>query len=230
MDIAQRAAEVRHERRSGRLRRAAIGGRVHDVETLLQRGADVNYVRQITPGYTMLDPNNTPLHAAAAHGQKAVVDVLIAAGADLDRRTVLEHSGRRIEDSGPIHVASENDHQDILEVLLLTGAEVDLENATGDTALHIAASKGLHNILDRLLHAGAQVNYQNQSGCTVLHEAAAAGHEHVAKSLIEAGGDPGIRNKRQETPLESARRLSSAKDRSVTTSMAELLGEHDLGA
>lgn len=44
MDIAQRAAEVRRERRGGKLRRAAIGGRVHDVEALLQRGADVNYV------------------------------------------------------------------------------------------------------------------------------------------------------------------------------------------
>ena len=220
-------AEVLEHRYGGRLRRAALGGRVHGVEALLRRGVNVNYVRPSTPGYVTLEPNDTPLHAAARNGQKAIVDVLIAAGADLNQRTVLEHSGRSTEDSAPIHVATRNGHEDILESLLLAGAIVNLENATGDTALHMAASKGRKGALGILLRSGAKMNHQSWSDQTPLHEAVINGHEDVVEILLAAGGDPGVRNKRQETPLEAAKDFLSSRGEDVTTRMLELLEEHD---
>ena len=224
MKTDETLAEVLEQRYGGRLRRAALGGRVQDVEALLRRGVDVNYVRPSIPGYITLEPNDTPLHAAAGNGQKAVVDVLIAAGADLNQRTVLEHSGRSTEDSAPIHVASKNGREDILEALLLAGANVDLENATGDTALHMAASKGQDGALEILLRAGAKVNHQSLSGRTPLHEAVINDHEDIVETLLAAGGDPGIRNKRQETPLEVAKDLRGSRGEDVTARMIELLG------
>lgn len=210
METSETPAQVR-ERYGRKLRRAAEG-RARDVEAILQRGADINYVSPSISGYVILAPNDTSLHAAAENGQKAVVDILIAAGADLDRRTVLEHSGRNTEDSAPIHVASKNGHEDILEALLRAGANVDLENGIGNTALHMAAAKGRQAALDILLHADAQVNLQSLSGQTPLHEAAFSGHENIVKTLLAAGGDPGIRNKRQETPLEAAKGYWSPRD------------------
>lgn len=219
-------AQVR-QRYGRKLRRAAEEGRARDVEALLRRGADVNYVRPSIPGYVALAPNDTPLHAAAENGQKAVVNILIAGGADLDRRTMLEHSGRSTEDSAPVHVASKNGHEDILEALLHAGANVDLANGIGDTGLHMAAAKGRQGALDILLHAGAQVNLQSLSGQTPLHEAAISGHENIVKTLLAAGGDPGIRNKRQETPLEAATDLRSSRGGDITAEMLKLLAEHD---
>jgi len=228
MNTGKKPTEVQnHERYGRKLRRAAEEGRAHDVEALLQRGADVNYVRPSIPGYVILAPNDTPLHAAAEKGQKAVVDILIAAGADLNQRTVLEHSGRSTEDSAPIHVASKNGHENIMKALLLAGADVDLGDTTGDTALHMAASKGHKSALDILLQAGAQVNLQSCSGQTPLHEAVANGHEDIVKTLLVAGGDPGIRNKRRETPLEAAKDFLESRGKSLTQSMTGLLEKHD---
>lgn len=224
MKTDETLAEVLEQRYGGRLRRAALGGRVQDVEALLRRGANVNYVRPSIPGYVTLDPRDTPLHAAAKNGQKAVVDVLIAAGADLNQRTVLEHSGRSTEDSAPIHVASKNGYEDILEALLLAGADIDLENATGDTALHMAAAKGRKGALDILLRGSAKVNHQSWSGRTPLHEAAINGHEDIVETLLAAGGDPGIRNKHQETPFEAAKDLRSSRGEDVTARTLVLLG------
>jgi ankyrin repeat protein len=214
-----------HERYGRKLRRAAEEGRAHDVEALLRRGADVNYVKPSILGYVTLAPNDTPLHAAAENGQKAVVDIPIAAGADSNQRTVLEHSGRRTEDSAPIHVASQNGHEDILRALLLAGADVDLGNAMADTALHMAASKGRKGALDILLRADAQVNLQSRSGRTPLHEAVVGGHEDIVKTLLAAGSDPGIVNKRQETPLEAAKDFLESTGKGLILSMVELLEE-----
>lgn len=227
MKIDETLTEVLEHRYGGRVRRAALGGRVQDVEALLRRGVDINYVRPRICGYVTLEPNDTPLHAAADNGQKVVVDVLIAAGADMNQRTVLEHSGRSTEDSVPMHVASKNDHEDVLEALLLAGANVDTEDATGDTALHMAASKGCKGALEVLLRAGAKVNLQSWSGRTPLHEAAINGHDDIVETLLAAGGDPDIRNKRQGTPLEAAKDFRSSRGEHVTARMIELLGAYN---
>lgn len=155
------------------------------------------------------------------------MDVLIAAGADVNQRTVLEHSGRTTEDSAPVHRAVKSGHEDVLEALLLAGANVDLENATGDTALHMAASKGRKGALEILLRAGAKVSAQSLSGRTPLHEAVINCHEDIVEILLAAGGDPGVRNKRQETPLEAAKDFRSSKDEDVSARTLQLLGDYD---
>lgn len=210
-----------------KLRRAAEEGHVRHVQVLLRKGADVNYVIPITPGYTIMSANDTPLHTAAEQGHMAVVEILIAAGANLNQRTVNSHS-RRVEFSAPIHVASGNGYEDILKALLLAGADVDIEHGISrDTALQIAAGKGQKGVLDVLLEAGAQVNHQSGSGTTALHDAVRAGHEDTVKALMTAGGDPSIRNKRQETAFEAAKDFLKCRGRILTPSMMELLGEYD---
>jgi ankyrin repeat protein len=201
MDVEKITFKLPDRERLGRkLRRGAEEGRADDVEALLRRGADIDFVRPRAPGYIALGPNDTPLHAATENDQKAIIDILIATGADLNQRTVLEHSGRSTEDSAPIHVASKNGYEEILKALLLAGANVDLGNATGDTLLHMAASKGHKGALAILLRAGAQMNAQSWSGRMLLHEDVVGSHEDIVQALLAAGADPGIRNKRQETP------------------------------
>lgn len=127
----------------------------------------------------------TPLHAAAEAGQRDVVKLLIAAGADIGAR---DNNGRT-----PLHLSVA--HKDIVLILLNHGADINAKSNLGETILLEAAEDGNKRLVELLLARGADVNARDNNGRTPLSAAESALNEEcdecdtigVAKLLRQHG-------------------------------------------
>lgn len=202
------------------LSEASIQGRAEVVAMLIEQGGD--------PNYTI---NRTLLHQAAQAGHLAVVDTLLAHGADMDRIDGEGHTA--------LTLAIRNDHFDVARALLESGAspsvaeqsgqalrlslhrsEVALalvlleagadpnlaSDSTGNTPLIEAATHDHPDAVRALLAKGADPNAArtNEEAHTALHEAVEEGYLEVARLLLDGGADPTIRTGNGRPPLELA--------------------------
>ena len=112
---------------------------------------------------------STSLHCAATQDILAVVEVLIAAGADIEAETM-----RRIT---PLHCACHNGKLEIAKVLLKAGADVCAVDNRGDTCLSYAAAFA-HTETVRYLAGlpGVDVNRKDNDGNTAVLVAAERVH------------------------------------------------------
>lgn len=157
------------------------------------------------------DPNRegpmdvTPLHLAAGFADRAIVELLIDAGADLEAK-----SWRR--DYTPLHFAASEDNPEALRVLLERGALPDAPAAGGRTPLHVALGEQASlATVAALLDSGASVRWAGLSGQNPLHIAAINNAPpEVIYLLVSRGADANAKNKLEETPLESAIRHRSS--------------------
>ncbi len=154
-----------------RLHRQAREGDATDVARLLDRGIDPDRLHQ----------GHTALQEAAAHGHVDVVELLLAAGADVNR------AGRH--DRTALHVAASCGARNVVWVLCAAGARSDRPDDFGLTPLHIAAQENLPLVLDLLLHwrgdhGQPDLNARTAWGTTPLHEAAAAGATRSVEWLL----------------------------------------------
>lgn len=192
---------------------AVYAGNAEEVDRCLEFGADVNTENELKESpiivaseknyvevvkvllYAGANINATdgsgwwPLISASACGAKAVVELLISKGVDLDKQQ---------DDGGftALIFASRNGNAGIVEVLLEAGAKVDIENEFGDTALTSACSlilNGRHDdhvaVVDKLLSYGAAVDHANHGGYTALMGASQCFRGSVAlvEALVGAG-------------------------------------------
>ena len=143
-----------------------------------------------------------PLHYAAASGNVAAAEALIAAGADVNL-------GERWFNATPLQYAAErDDNAEMIALFVSAGVDVNKADCNGDTPLHRGAKwSKTTTTLEALLHAGADVNARNERrgrvpcraiggpplGATPLH-VAARHNESVAvvKALIAAGAEPNL--------------------------------------
>ena len=105
----------------------------------------------------------TPLHDAALVGDVAAIEVLLAAGANINAKAE--------NDITPLHVAAAERQIGSIKALLDAGANVNAKGAlgTGSTARHIAAKYGQVPAIEALLAAGANVNAKAENEVTPLH-------------------------------------------------------------
>ena len=103
------------------LHRACIEGKVKQVERLLADKHPVN-VRDHC-GWT-------PLHEAVNNGHKAIVELLLQKGANIN-----DNEGVNTDGITPLHDACSNGHFDIIRLLLKNGAKVTILNNNNETAL-----------------------------------------------------------------------------------------------
>lgn len=160
---------------------AAMRGDLHQVQLLLQRGADVNQPQ---------GDGMTALHWAAERGDAEMVALLLAAGANVE-------AGTRIGDYAPLHIASRTGSAPVVAALLRAGANVSaVTTNSGVTPLHLAAESGNPDVIDLLIARGADVDAREREwGQTPLIFAAAHNRADAIHLLVRAGADPSLRER-----------------------------------
>ena len=124
--------------------------------------------------------NDPVLHQAARKGHDAVLGVLLANNADVNKRSVSVGNsivGGIISMITPysaggntaLHEAAQNGHDAAVRVLLDNGSDVNARDDDGHAALHVAARVGRSTIVQTLLNKeGIEVNAENNRGKTAL--------------------------------------------------------------
>jgi ankyrin repeat protein len=126
---------------------------------------------------------------AAIVGNLPALDLLVAAGADID-----VHESKK--GATPLIIAIDFKRVSIVNRLIDIGADVDARMMCGKTALIGASRLGLDVVIQHLIDNGADVHAVTNStmiGATGLIYAAGAGHGTTVKLLIEAGADVNAR-------------------------------------
>jgi ankyrin repeat protein len=136
----------------------------------------------------------TPLHWAHFGASRAVIDMLLAAGADPGLRD--QEYGCTPRAFGICVAASWGFLSPFLAVLRNDPGTINLLDGRG-TALHEAARAGQEAVVKLLLQVGADRSIRDHQGKTALDLAVAAGHAAVVDLLRPgaggaAGGDPGL--------------------------------------
>jgi ankyrin repeat protein len=189
---------------------AAMRRDIEAVRTLLKQGADVNAAQ---------GDGMSALHWAAEHGQAAMAEMLIAAGANVRAVT-------RIGGYTPLHVASRSGSGVVVKALVKAGSEVNATTASGATALHFAAGAGSVEAVTALLDGGADPNARENSwGQTPLIFAAAYNRAAAITTLLERRADPAIATRAEGATAAAA--LEQAASRRRNEVLAAIRGGDD---
>ena len=130
--------------------------------------------------------NELPLLAAAARGQRVIVEALLEAGADPD---LADKTGQTA-----LVKAAAGGHDEVVASLLRLGASPDLADRESWTALmHAAAhsTSGSVGSIRDLVRAGAQLDRRaGPDGLTALMISAQKGNALATDELLRAGARP----------------------------------------
>lgn len=123
----------------------------------------------------------TALWIAAEHGSRSVMQLLIAAGADIDRPD--------LGDITPILAATRAGRRKTVEDLLEAGADPSAADAQGVTPLMAAAFNGETRMVYTFIKAGVEIDAVDRQGKVALIYAAGRAFPAVVGKLIAAGAD-----------------------------------------
>uniref|UniRef100_F7IIM6 Ankyrin repeat domain 23 n=1 Tax=Callithrix jacchus TaxID=9483 RepID=F7IIM6_CALJA len=170
-----------------------------DLENLVQRRREKRLRHRVPPKKPepLVKLHRTALHWACLKGHSQLVNKLLAAGATVDARDLLDRT--------PVFWACRGGHLDILKQLLNQGAQVNARDKIWSTPLHVAVRTRHPDCLEHLIECGAHLNAQDKEGDTALHEAVQHGSYKAMKLLLLYGADLGVQNMASVTPAQLAR-------------------------
>jgi ankyrin repeat protein len=202
--------------------KAQIEASIQALLAVKQHSSDSNYSQRFPK-------NMTGLHLVAYFGVKAIVQLLLDNGANVNSNTggrqtplywasknghvevaqLLLEKGANINtaDKGratPLYEASKNGHIKVVKLLLKKGADVKAADIYGSTPLHWASWMGHFEAVQLLLEKGADVKAANRGGWTPLHRASKSGHVEVARLLLKKGADVNATDRNGWMPLHWA--------------------------
>lgn len=122
----------------------------------------------------------TPLIRAAERGDRAIVQLLVAAGAPVN-----DACGCSAGET-PLWAAAVTEYPAVVTFLLEHGADPNAPGALGHTALHVAAMRGWAQLAHTLLAHGADPRLTDDAGRTAHDWAEVKGHAAVAAMLRDA--------------------------------------------
>lgn len=170
------------------------------LQQFIDRGWDINATD---------DQGETALHLACLEGHGTIVEMLLAAGAKLDRLSasgdspllqalrqsdlgvVAQLLGQGADpnlgegDERPLLAACRCGDAELVDRLLQAGANPNLVYENGQSALAKVADQGNLVLIDLLLQAGAAVNQADPRGITPLMWASYRGHPAVVARLLQ---------------------------------------------
>lgn len=135
---------------------SARAGSVSAVRLLLARGVDVNAAETFQ--------QTTALMWATAEGHRDVVDLLLEAGADLNRQSHVTSLSQRHNADHPsggftaLMFAARNGNEEMVRQLVARGANVNLKNGDGASAAMVAIYNDRFDIARTLLELGSDAN------------------------------------------------------------------------
>jgi len=174
------------------------------VKTLIEHGAHVNTLGHESDASSPPEyrgPARTPLLLAISQGDNEIVQLLIAAGADID----LAGS----DGQSPLYMAYYRNRRAAFARLLDAGANPDVCLANGVPLVYGAAANQRRETVDALLQHGARADADLiqtllETGTTPLHTAAQKGDLNQVSQLLATGADPNIPDKRGYWPIHHA--------------------------
>lgn len=208
-------------------------------------GTDYGHVGKmdelITLGNTCFDPlpekvsktdrndrGYTALHDAVIRGDRARVQALLVAGADINAAIRSGEPYSSEWGATPLHLAARDGRREIVELLLQNGAKTNIADDRGATALHYgAAYPGIASIL---IGKGADANAHDILGRTPLHWAANLGKADGAEALMKRGANVSAADRFGATPLHlaalrgDARCVSRMVDNGANVNAADRFG------
>jgi ankyrin repeat protein len=159
----------------------------------------------------------TPLMYAIFKGHFEIVQILLSAGADINKPLsyydAYGNLTQPVDDSSylydvPIYFAALNKHEHIVKLLMKHGAKVDFRDNDGYTMFITLCSHGISGPIVKLFTKhGIDVNQKNsKNGYTALYKAAINGHSDTVKALVQDGAQVNysMSEKVLQTPLEAA--------------------------
>jgi ankyrin repeat protein len=175
---------------------ASEKGYANMLSRLLQ--SDPGFLRETDAG------GNSALMAAAQKGQKAVVQLLIEHGADVNY-TAPSREGPASALQAALDTSDfKESHMNIIRQLLQHGADVMGENAAGRAPLMFAADHGRIEAAGALIEKGAEVNEADLKGNFPLLIAACKGDDRFVGLLLEKGAKLTTTSPDGQTPLMCA--------------------------
>ncbi len=216
---------------------AARQGQAEVAELLIANGADVHAIDKY--GYAplhlainhvevtkvLLDHSanlnagdwsgETALEKAIVRGDKEVVSLLLARGADIDLHMAayigrLDKVKELLANGADINLRLSRIDPSMLEELsaIYRDTPPDRSEPWGDTPLHRALQGGHADVVEFLTTAGADLEARGDQGQTPLHDAAYLGFADIAQMLIARGSNvnavAGSSSRYGETPLQMA--------------------------
>lgn len=136
-------------------------------------------------------PNSADLLSAAAAGQRARVERLLASGANTNYRDQADFTA--------LHYAVQSAFEDIVRVLIENGADVNAQDTdTASTPLHLAATGGYTRIAALLLDSRADTMLRDSKQDLAIDKARKSGHgaivailEHSSRRTRTTNSGPG---------------------------------------
>jgi len=208
----------------------ASAGEIHDAT---QQG-DLDRVKTLIEANPELinatdDFGHTPLHFAAAAGQKEIAEFLLSKDADVNLLNTQNQSallyaayfgsakilemlaarGARLNEPDilgrtPLHYAARQHNLEALMSLIANKAELDAKDSIGETPLYFAIRWGYDDVARILIDAGADLNIATSDGKSYLHMASIKGYTAVADLLVSRGMEVSALDGNGKTPLNYA--------------------------